>query len=477
MERLEVKKDQIVVASTGKPIMLRGTCVGGWMNMENFINGYPGDERGVRRTLAQVIGPAKAEFFFDRMLDYFLTEADIRFMKDCGATVVRLPVNYRHFERDDAPFQYLEKGFARLDQAIGWCEKHGLYAIIDLHAVQGWQNPDWHSDNSSRHTLFWSDKLFQDRFVALWEAFARRYQGNHAVAGYNVMNEPVTNAPFGRFTSTYHPDWAVINQVYRRVVSAIRAIDPEHIIFLEGDYYSSRFAGLDAPFAENLVYSSHNYTAAGFGPGSYPGKFGDNYWDAQKQDELFAAHEGVRFTQAHQVPLWVGEFGSVYNGPAQENEDRLQALDDQISVFRKYQSHWTTWTYKDVGIMGWVTLPPETEYIKAIAPALKAKYDLYSDFWMRWLPATRSVEAVRQVAAVMEDVIGDPQMDKAANQTYLLQQVLSGYVGNYLQPYYARCFQGMSENDLDRVLQSFALENCRPNEGLVGIIQKQTRQD
>ena len=42
MERLEVSNGKIVSAS-GSPVMLRGTCVGGWMNMENFINGYPGD--------------------------------------------------------------------------------------------------------------------------------------------------------------------------------------------------------------------------------------------------------------------------------------------------------------------------------------------------------------------------------------------------------------------------------------------------
>jgi endoglucanase len=471
MERLEVKNNQIVTAS-GNPLALRGTCVGGWMNMENFINGYPGDEGGTRWVMAQALGPAKAEFFFDRLLDYFLAEEDIRFMKDCGATVVRLPVNYRHFERDDAPFQYLEKGFARLDRALAWCAKHGLYVIIDLHAVQGWQNTDWHCDNPSRQTLFWTQKQFQDRFVAMWEEFARRYKGNPTIAGYNVMNEPVTNAPFGRFTNSYTPNWDIINQVYRRVVSAIRAIDPDHIIFLEGDYFSSRFAGFEPPFAENLVYSSHNYTASGFGPGSYPGTFDGVYWDRQKQEEIFLNHEGTRFTQAHKVPLWVGEFGSAYNGPAQEQEDRLQALDDQLDIFGQHQAHWTTWTYKDVGVMGWVTLPPETEYMRVIAPALKAKYDLYSDFWMRWLPLTPVAQEVEKLAGMIENTITNGAVDQPANRTYLMQHTLSGYAGNFLQPFYAKCFEGMTENDLDRVLQSFALKNCCQNEGLVGVLNK-----
>ncbi len=471
MERLEVRNGKIMDAQ-GNPIQLRGTCVGGWMNMENFINGYPGDESGVRAAMAQELGTQKAEFFFNRLLDHFLNEADFRFMKAQGSTVVRLPLNYRHFERDEAPFQYLETGFERLNQAIDWCEQNGLYVILDLHAVQGYQNTDWHSDNSTRHTMFWTHKQFQDRFVALWEEFARRYQNNNTVAGYNVMNEPVTNTPFGRYTSVYHPNWEVINRIYRRVVRAIRAIDSEHIIFLEGDYYSSRFEGFEEPFANNLVYSSHNYTASGFGPGAYPGEISGTWWDRKKQEEVFLNHQGARFTQENNVPLWVGEFGSVYNGPQNEVDDRLRAMDDQLDIFNQNGAHWTTWTYKDVGVMGWAMLSPESEYMQMIAPALKAKYELYSDFWMRWLPATPAVEAISRLADVVESAVADPDIDKLANRNYLTQAALSGYVGNFLQPYYARCFHGMSEERIDQVLQSFKFENCNRNEGLLKVLQR-----
>ena len=58
-----------------------------------------------------------------------------------------------------------------------------------------------------RITLIWHHPHFQDRFVALWEEFARRYKGNPVIAGYNVMNEPVTGAPYGFFGYPYKPDW------------------------------------------------------------------------------------------------------------------------------------------------------------------------------------------------------------------------------------------------------------------------------
>lgn len=471
MDMLQVRDGKIVDAQ-GNAVRLRGTCVGGWMNMENFINGYPGSEHGIRAAVAEVLGPARAQFFFDRMLDYFLAEDDIAFMKRCGATVVRLPLNYRHFESDAEPFKYLEAGFERLDRALGWCEKHGLYAILDLHAVQGWQNTDWHCDNANRHSLFWRNPHYQDRFVALWEEFARRYKGNAAVAGYNVMNEPVSNVVDGRFSERYQPNWEVMNAVYRRVVNAIRAIDPDHIIFLEGDYYSQRFAGLEPPFAENLVYSSHNYNAAGFGPGPYPGKIRGELWDREKQVAVFLAQEGTQFTQKHNVPLWVGEFGSVYNGPAEEIPDRLRALDDQIDVFEEYGAHWTTWTYKDVGVMGWAMLKPDSPYIRTIASILEAKRQLGTDFWMGWLPSTPAKEMIRGLARLTEKVIEDPDIDPVANERYMTQATLAGYVGGLMQPAYAKCFKDMTDEQLDDVLKSFALENCDINQGLIEVVSK-----
>lgn len=474
MNMLHVEGNRIV-DQENRFIQLKGTCVGGWMNMENFINGYPGSEYGLRARMAEALGKDRAQFFFDRMLDYFFNEDDIAFIRSTGATVVRLPLNYRHFESDEQPFQYLEKGFQRLDQVVNWCGKHDLYVILDLHAVQGWQNPDWHSDNSSRHSLFWDQRHFQDRFIALWEEFARRYKGNPTIAGYNVMNEPVTGAFDGHYAYGYKSRWDVINSVYRRVVAAIRKIDPDHIIFLEGDRYSTQFDGLDEPFDANLVYSSHNYSIPGFGPGKYPGTVRGAHWDYQKQFETFEQHGGTRFALKHNVPLWVGEFGSAYNGPAAENPDRIRALDDQLTVFEKFDAHWTTWTYKDIDVMGWVQLDPHSEYVDRLRSSLRSKKELAADFWMRWLPATATQKKVYELAQNIEEVIGDPEIDEAANETYLAQATLSCYTATLLQPQYVRAFKGLSEADIDRVMQSFAVRSCKPNLALIETLTKHQR--
>lgn len=43
------------------------TAIGGQLNMENFITGYPGHESEVRDALKTVLGKDKYEFFFDRV--------------------------------------------------------------------------------------------------------------------------------------------------------------------------------------------------------------------------------------------------------------------------------------------------------------------------------------------------------------------------------------------------------------------------
>ena len=487
MDRLTVNKNKIT-DSQGNPVQLRGTCIGGWMNMEDFINGFTGTEHALRYTVSEILGASKAEFLFERLQHYFFGEDDIRFIKSWGANTVRIPLNYRHFEDDEAPFTYKESGFQQLDKIVNLCEQYGLYVILDLHAVQGYQNTHWHSDNDVRHSFFWHDRTYQDRFVALWEEFARRYRGKTVIAGYNVMNEPCVNSPHGDYPHTffgnYKPDWDRMNAVYQRIVGAIRKIDPATIIFLEGDMYSKLFEGLEAPFADNLVYSSHNYTAAGFGPGPYPGIVDarnanmdrGKYWDAKVQEEEFLNHQGTRYTQQHQVPLWVGEFGSVYNGPAGEVQDRLKAMDDQIGIFEQYGAHWTTWTYKDVGVMGLVTLDPESEYMQRIASIIKMKHELNTDDWMIWLPGHKARQLAGELASHLEEAIGDPGINHSYNVAGISQSILTVYAGALIQPAYAKLFQGLSEEAIDKTMQSFAFRNCSLNEGLLNILQKHTSQ-
>jgi endoglucanase len=453
--QLSVSGDQIF-DSGGNPINLRGVCLGGWMNLENFLNGYPGSEHGLRAVMTEILGPGKAQFFFERLLDHFIAETDLAFIKSQGATVVRIPLNYRHFESDGQPFRYLSEGFTRLDQILTWCTQQGLYAILDMHAAPGWQNPDWHSDNANRNALLWEHPHFQERLIRLWCAIAERYCKNPTVAGYNLLNEPVSASPRGVFSEiSYQPAWPVINQLYRQLVTAIRSQDPDHIIFLEGDFFSTRFIGLEEPFTANLVYSSHNYSSSCFGPGLYPGRIQNEWWDAIHLQRFFEEREGTVFTR-----------------PEEEIPDRLRALDDQLAIFNHANTHWTIWTYKDTGIMGWVSLDPDCEYLQRLAHILKAKHLLNTDFWIEWLAPTPAKRRAALLARLIVDTIADPDLHLSEVETYFRQASLSNFVGELLQPAYAKCFHDLSEKEIDQTLQSFRLENCKIHDDLISTIRR-----
>lgn len=272
-----------------------------------------------------------------------------------------------------------------------------------------------------------------------------------------------------------------MNHVYRKTVDAIRQIDPKHIIFLEGDKYSVLFSGLDAPFAENLIYSSHNYTSAGFGLGSYPGVFRrdpadpesqNESWDRNRQLEVFMQSEGTQFAEKHQVPLWVGEFGSQFDGPLEEIPDRLRAMDDQIGIFKQFGAHWTTWTYKDIGVMGWAMLDPESDYMQLIKKVRGKQKALGAENFVNRFLNTAAKTKISDLAALMEKEIDCYEINHADNVNALSEITLQGYAASLLQPVYANLFQGMSEQRLDSILSSLELKNCNVNQGLMNVLKK-----
>lgn len=91
-----------------------------------------------------------------------------------------------------------------------------------MHTLPGGQNPDWHSDNPTAWASFWDYKDHQDRTVWLWEKIAARYKGNPWIAGYNPINEPCD------------PQHLRLPAFYQRIEKAIRAVDADHILWLDG---------------------------------------------------------------------------------------------------------------------------------------------------------------------------------------------------------------------------------------------------
>ena len=96
--------------ATGATVVLRGYNIGGFLNMENFLTGYPATESLHRAALLRALGPERYALFFDRFTAAFFADEDAAFLASLGMNHVRVPFNYRHFEDDDRPFELKEAG-------------------------------------------------------------------------------------------------------------------------------------------------------------------------------------------------------------------------------------------------------------------------------------------------------------------------------------------------------------------------------
>lgn len=121
--------------------------------MENFMNGFAGQENQARAAMKAVMGDDKYTFFFDKFLEYYFTEADAKFLASMGFNCIRIAINYRHFEDDMNPRVLKTSGFKHLDRVVDLCAANGIYTVIDLHSLPGGQNMDWHSDNNTNQAL------------------------------------------------------------------------------------------------------------------------------------------------------------------------------------------------------------------------------------------------------------------------------------------------------------------------------------
>jgi hypothetical protein len=432
------------VSTDGQPVRLRGVCLGGWLNMENFITGYAANEALMRTTVGAVLGDERTEGFFDRLLSSFFAEPDAAFLGESGFNVARIPVNYRHLESDAAPFAVIDNGFAHLDRAINQLGAHGVYSIIDLHALPGSQNHHWHSDNATHRASFWEHPHFQDRVVNLWQAIATRYRDNPYVAGFNLMNEPADESR------------AVIGPYYRRLTSAIREIDTRHIIFLDGNTYATEFDFFDAA-ADNTVYTLHDYVPAGLGRGKgYPGTVDGVYYDKDAVLRNFMRRSA--YARATGTPIFVGEFGPIYTGDAHQDEQRLQILDDQLDIYRDHDAGWSIWMYKDLGRQGLVTVQPESAYRRRFDEFVAKKVRLGADQWGS--DGEGVVEVTRPVQELMAKEFPDfapyPWGCFDWTRTLLLNIIMA----QPLAYEYAEMLRGLDDSELDALTDSFQFEDC-----------------
>ncbi len=443
-----------LVAPDGTVVRLRGVGVGGWLNMENFITGFPGTESAHRTALRAALGEGRYKLFFDSFLTHFFGPADAAFIASLGMNCVRIPVNYRHWEDDARPGEIDPAGFAHLDRAIDACAAAGLYTVIDLHAAPGAQNHHWHSDNPFNKPLFWQHRQFQDRAIGLWQAIAARYAGRPEVAGYNVLNEPADESG------------SALVGFYRRAVAAIRAVDGRHMVFLDGNRYAREFPGFGEPF-ENAVYAIHQYPAPGAADGGpYPGVTAASYLDRKTVEAEF--WQMTRYMRERELPVWVGEFGPVYGAGAERDAQRRRLLADQIGIYESAGAGWSVWTYKDIGVQGLVVVDPAADWMRRTAQVRAKKIAVAADHWGMTTDGMR--EVLQPLLARFAEEFPDYDPYPFGSRRYVEQLVLSIGFAEPLADEFAACFADASDAELVALGGCFAFANCTAQQDLCAVV-------
>lgn len=288
-----------IVDENGKSVSLRAVNLGGWLVWEGWIfgKGTLTEQPQISERLENAVGADQFNQFRTSIYDRFITEKDIQRIAQSGFNCVRVPLDYQMFET--------QSGWNLLDRLLLWCEKNRLWVILDMHNVPG--NSIVFRD--TEHSI-WTSNETQSKVVSVWKEIATHCRNSRIVAGYDLLNEPVPKSG----------DQLI--SIYQRIIAAIRQIDSNHLLMLEGGKFATDFSMFDRPLDDNQAYSFHMYTW-----------FGDN------RQESLAGY--VSFARRQNAPLWNGEFG----------ENTYQMIGSTVDMFEQHPEirGWAFWTWKKAG--------------------------------------------------------------------------------------------------------------------------------
>jgi len=243
---------------------------------------------------------------------------------------MRFPFNYRLLSPEEQPGVYLEEGFQIIDQLLEWCETRQLYLILDMHCAPGGQSKDNISDSDGIEARLWTDDTNKTRTVDMWRTIAERYAEEEWIGGYDLINEPVLPDGYSN---------ADLMALYQDIVEAVREVDTNHMVFIEGNWYATNFDLLTPPFDSNMAYSFHKY------------------WSDVSQSSI---QSYVNIRNQHSVPLWMGESG----------ENSNPWFFDFVQLLEENDIGWNWWTHKKIETL---TSP----YSSPISPS----YQTLINFW------------------------------------------------------------------------------------------------
>ena len=315
MEFIKTNGTSLEVGS--ETFQFRGFGLGGWFLPEGYMwkmEQHYDRPRKLEQLIIELCGEKYAASFWEFYENNFITEKDIQWIAKERFNSIRLPLNARHLFSENADSYILDqRRFEKIDQVIEWCRKYHIYVIIDMHAAPGGQTGENIDDSENNEPSLFLHDEFVEPLIWLWTEIAKRYKNDDIVAGYDLLNEPLSNR-FDYLQNRVMP-------VYRKLIASIRSFDDHHLIILEGTHWATDFS-----IFEELTPSE----IKSFGPIML--EF-HKYWNNPDKESL---EKYIKLSKKFNIPLYMGESG--------ENNcewyTTLFPLCDQLKI------SWSFWTYK-----------------------------------------------------------------------------------------------------------------------------------
>jgi endoglucanase len=267
---------------------------------------------------------------------------ELDFIAEHGFNFVRIPVDYHFWTEGFDYFHPNERIIEYFDRYIEACRSRGLHVSVNIHRAPGYCI-NW--PERERHNL-WKDSEAQEGFYFMWQNFARRYKGiSSKDLSFDLVNEPASVEPTHPCTRADH------EKVIRTAVAAIREIDPERQIVIDGfDGGGSALPELADLGSQNVIHSGRGYEP--FSVTHYKaewvrGNKSDYIPAYERSDEsrerLMKYYQPWREVAARGVPIHIGEFGC-YNKI--DNRIALLWFADILSVYKELGWGWSLWNFK-----------------------------------------------------------------------------------------------------------------------------------
>jgi len=310
---------------------IRGVNLGGWLVLEKWMvpDVFDGTAALDEYSLSLGMGD-KAKGHLDRHHETFITDADFRWIRDCGLNAVRLPVGYWSLE---GPKPYVESG-RFIDFALDQAQQNGLKLLLDLHGAPGSQNGWDHSGRSG--PINWpNDPHNINETLRILETFAERFGKHPALFGIELLNEPSPTIPLG-----------ILQQFYRDAYTRLRPhLNPSVAIVFHDSFRPLAWKKfMQEPAFNNVILDTHLYQC-----------FGEADKSRTLLEQLaFALNrkKSLDEMQRDELPTIVGEWSLSLPANALDGLSRLQVesaircyADAQLLNFEGTHG-WFFWSYK-----------------------------------------------------------------------------------------------------------------------------------